>query len=88
MEIEVKLTDIKIDKSHREVSVVCLNKYINVLKKGEKLKPIIIKPSEDGKYLLVDGLHRFSAIQMLGWKTINAKIIEGENENQVRMESE
>ena len=53
--------------------------FVNELKESIKevglLNPIVVRPAKDGKYEIIDGLHRFIAAKKLGWKDIEANIV-------------
>ncbi|QXJ30331.1 ParB/RepB/Spo0J family partition protein [Saccharolobus shibatae] len=55
------------------------DEFVNELKESLKetglLTPIIVRPSKDGKYEIIDGLHRYTAAKKLGWKDIEANIV-------------
>ncbi|GEM_PF-818335 len=43
------------------------------------LHPITVRPLSDGRYELIDGLHRLSAAKRLGWKDIEANVIDADD---------
>jgi ParB family chromosome partitioning protein len=45
------------------------------LKEDGQLHPITVRPLPDGRYELIDGLHRVEAAKRLGWKDIEANVI-------------
>jgi ParB-like partition proteins len=53
--------------------------YINLLMKSLKedgqLHPITVRPLPDGRYEIIDGLHRVEAAKRLGWRDIEANIV-------------
>lgn len=55
------------------------DEFVNELKESMKeiglLTPIIVRPAKDGKYEIIDGLHRYAATKKLGWKDIEANIV-------------
>ena len=53
--------------------------YLKVLMKSLKedgqLHPITVRPLPDGKYEIIDGLHRVEAAKRLDWKDIEANVV-------------
>ena len=53
--------------------------YLKILMKSLKedgqLHPITVRPLPDGRYEIIDGLHRVEAAKRLGWKDIEANVV-------------
>lgn len=45
------------------------------LREDGQLHPITVRPLPDGRYEIIDGLHRVEAAKRLGWKDIEANVI-------------
>ncbi len=45
------------------------------LKEDGQLHPITVRPLPDGRYEIIDGLHRVEAAKRLGWKDIEANVV-------------
>jgi ParB family chromosome partitioning protein len=58
----------KVDEEHLDV-------LMKSLKEDGQLHPITVRPLPDGRYELIDGLHRVEASKRLGWRDIEANII-------------
>jgi ParB family chromosome partitioning protein len=59
---------VKVDEEHLDV-------LMKSLKEDGQLHPITVRPLPDGRYELIDGLHRVEASKRLGWRDIEANII-------------
>ncbi len=59
---------IKVDEEH-------LKLLMKSLKEDGQLHPITVRPLPDGRYEIIDGLHRVEAAKRLGWKDIEANVI-------------
>ena len=58
----------KVDEEH-------LNILMKSLREDGQLHPITVRPLPDGRYEIIDGLHRVEAAKRLGWKDIEANVI-------------
>jgi len=58
----------KVDEEH-------LKLLMKSLKEDGQLHPITIRPLPDGRYEVIDGLHRVEAAKRIGWRDIEANII-------------
>lgn len=49
------------------------------------IKPILVRKRQDGKYEIVDGLHRYSVARELGWTTIPAQLTDATDDEAMRL---
>jgi hypothetical protein len=49
-----------------------LNTLISAVKNSEPMKPITLGISDNGKYYIIDGVHRINVFNMLSYKKIKA----------------
>jgi hypothetical protein len=73
---------------HEEFDESRAKPLVDKLKKEKQLtNPIIIASLNNGKYLQLDGMNRFSAFKMLGFKSILAQIIDYNDQDTVELSS-
>ena len=51
-----------------------MKRFADKIKAGEKIKPLIVTP-KDGKYLILDGHHRYFAAKIVGVDSMEANIV-------------
>ena len=73
--MQIPLEDIKIKKRIR-ADLGDLTSLVESLRRFGQMQPILV----DKKNVLVAGRRRFEAAKILGWRTINAQIIEAKDE--------
>ena len=56
----------KINDINRTVSQPRVERMVKTLNNEKFVPPIEVKKDRDGKYIIVDGQHRFSALRQLG----------------------
>ena len=58
-----------------EVKPDFVEELANNMAEVGQLNPIIVRPGRDGTYELIDGLHRLAAAKKLGWRDIEATVV-------------
>lgn len=78
--MKVKISDIRIAEDRRKPDYDEILELANSIKLVGLINPITIKhDGEIGKYLLVAGMHRLKAHQLIGEQEISANIVSGTN---------
>lgn len=76
---EIKIADIVIGKSRRSLNPEKVAEIADSIATIGQATAITVRRKEDGKLVLVDGLHRLRAIESLGRTHIRAEIMEGDD---------
>lgn len=70
--MKIKISDIIVDKD--TIKVINIKRLINSIRLAGQLNPIIIRKNKNGKYVLLDGHHRLTAMKKLGYSEIDSII--------------
>ena len=76
---EIKIADILIGENRRSLNPEKVAEIADSIRMIGQTSPITVHRKEDGKLVLVDGLHRLRATSSLGWTHIRAEIMEGDD---------
>src|ERR1700730_9124949 len=79
---QIPLRFIDVGKRLRGLKAAKLTDITESLADRGLLQPIIVKPTEDGRYALLAGNYRKAAAKKLGWETIRAEVREGLSEDE------
>ncbi|MDF5723707.1 MAG: ParB/RepB/Spo0J family partition protein [Rhizonema sp. PD37] len=74
-EIDVSLIDPNPNQPRQTVTEESIQAKARLLKKHGQISPVILVPSDNGRYMLLDGQLRTAAAKVLGWKTIRALVV-------------
>ena len=70
--IPVRLDDIAVEDRLRAVDLAAVEHLAESIDRQGLQNPILIRPRDDGGYVLVAGAHRLAAARLLGWTQIEA----------------
>jgi hypothetical protein len=76
---EIKIADIVIGKNRRSLNPEKVAEIADSIATIGQTTAITVHRKEDGKLVLVEGLHRLRATASLGWTHIRAEIMEGDD---------
>jgi ParB/RepB/Spo0J family partition protein len=76
---DIKIADIVIGKNRRSLNPEKVTEIAESIATIGQTTAITVRRTEDGKLILVDGLHRLRATASLGWTHIRAEIMEGDD---------
>ena len=74
---EVPVTALHVDRSYQRDTSIDLVQEIAMNMESHAYEPILVSKRENGDLYVVNGQHRMAAAKLLGWKTIQAKVLEG-----------
>lgn len=75
IEIEVELIDPNPNQPRQTITSASIQAKARSLLKHGQISPVILVPSGDGRYTLLDGQLRWEGALVLGWKTIRAVVV-------------
>ena len=76
---EIKIADVLIGENRRSLNPEKVAEIADSIATIGQTSPITVRRKEDGKLVLVDGLHRLRATESLGRTHIRAEIMEGDD---------
>ena len=59
-----------------------VEEYARLMEEGEKFPPPRVWKRPDGRYWLIDGVHRIEALRKIGRKEVEAEVVEGIDESE------
>ncbi|MEM5855517.1 MAG: ParB/Srx family N-terminal domain-containing protein, partial [Candidatus Aenigmatarchaeota archaeon] len=68
----LSMNEVELPQVQRDVSNQLKTQLELAIDKLGFIVPIVVVPNDDGKYLVIDGQHRFLAMQSLGAKEVTA----------------
>ncbi len=75
VEIEVKLIDSNPNQPRQTITSASIQAKARSLKKHGQISPVILIPSGNGRYTLLDGQLRWEGAKVLEWKTIRSVVV-------------
>lgn len=72
----LSMNEVELPQVQRDVSNQLKTQLELAIDKLGFIVPIVVVPNDDGKYLVIDGQHRFLAMQSLGAKEVTAIVVD------------